>query len=66
MSAFLAAPPFPANESASLVEALERDAGDPHQRLQLVEVFRLVGGVVGECLLDRAVVDGSGVHGGGP
>ena len=37
------------------------------QLLQLLQVFGLVGGVVGEGLLDRLVVDGrGGRHGRGP
>src|SRR5882672_3940115 len=49
------------------VESVEGDAGDPDQLLQLLQVFSLVGGVVGERLLDRLVVDGGrGGHGGGP
>jgi hypothetical protein len=57
---------FAALAHLGLVEAFEGDAGDAHQRLQLLEIFGLVGGVMGESLFDRAVVDGGGCHGGGP
>ena len=49
------------------VEPFEAHAGNPHELLELREIFGLVGGMVGEGLLDRLVVDGSGRgHGGGP
>ena len=54
------------------VESLERDAGDAHQLLQLVEIKRLVLLVVAEGRRDRLVVRGGraacrlGRHGGAP